>query len=305
VKSIKRKPRVSKLGRKPAKKKVSAKSLRNKRAKTVTTSRSFVSTDPSVASGRRIVTAVEHSPSSTTGFLSAAIKSLGARFSKRVEEEVQRSLRSEIKIPAETLRSGQTIKLLANGKIITDIPPAAAPDVIRRTIHITTSDLVSITPPSVSRTMIDDGLGGFIGGLRRIGPVSMTVNDAIGRRMLEGFRLGKLVDVDVMGHQFKAWVTRVVQKSSTDQQGTWDIELQPTGPITIKEETVSPKNTALPRFYVGSKRALQNGWAKYTEKEAIDHAKMLLEQTHEEQFVVKIIKRVRRKSQPIVVETVK
>lgn len=72
---------------------------------------------------------------------------------------------------------------------------------------------------------------------------------------------------------------------------------------------MAPKNTKRPRFYVGSKAATQvkpdgSCWAKFTEKEAIEHATKLVEQTGEEQFIVKVVKVVRRKPMPIVVESV-
>jgi hypothetical protein len=73
---------------------------------------------------------------------------------------------------------------------------------------------------------------------------------------------------------------------------------------------MAPKNTARPKFYVGSQKATQpdykgETWAKMTEKEAIEHATQIVKRTGEAQFIVKIIKVVRRKPQPIVVEAVK
>lgn len=60
------------------------------------------------------------------------------------------------------------------------------------------------------------------------------------------------------------------------------------------------------RFYVGSPQTLRGaGWGKPTLAEAVEHAKQLLESTGEEQFVVQIVRVVRKKEQPVVVETVK
>jgi hypothetical protein len=75
-----------------------------------------------------------------------------------------------------------------------------------------------------------------------------------------------------------------------------------------KEESVVP--TATPkthRFYVGSPVAYKNArdWAKKSLAEAVEHAKQRVEETGEEQFIVKVIKVVRRKAPPVVVEDVK
>lgn len=61
----------------------------------------------------------------------------------------------------------------------------------------------------------------------------------------------------------------------------------------------------LKKFYVGGRNTVPfSGWVKDSLEEAIDHAKKLVESTGEEQYVVKVIRVVRRKPQPIVVETV-
>jgi hypothetical protein len=62
------------------------------------------------------------------------------------------------------------------------------------------------------------------------------------------------------------------------------------------------------KFYVSHPRMRdpQNNWTHATEKEAIAHAKRLLnDNVHDEmQFIVKIIKVVKRKETPMVVESV-
>ena len=59
------------------------------------------------------------------------------------------------------------------------------------------------------------------------------------------------------------------------------------------------------RFYVGSNRMSPN-WAKATLKEAVEHAKQILEKSPQldETFVVQIVRVVRRKQVPLVVEKV-
>jgi hypothetical protein len=78
-----------------------------------------------------------------------------------------------------------------------------------------------------------------------------------------------------------------------------------------KEQTMSKDKTIKPkRFYVGHTdtilaRGGRAGWAKDTLPEALAHATERAEQTGEPQYVVKVIKVVRKKPQPIVVEDVK
>jgi hypothetical protein len=59
------------------------------------------------------------------------------------------------------------------------------------------------------------------------------------------------------------------------------------------------------RFYVGSERALRTGWGKPTLAEAVEHAKKLQAETGEDQFVVQIVRVVKKKEQPVIVEAVK
>lgn len=75
----------------------------------------------------------------------------------------------------------------------------------------------------------------------------------------------------------------------------------------LKEKNMSsiPK-TIKKRFYVGSLSVFQNGnnHLKTTLSEAVDEAKRKLEETDEEQFVVQIVRVVRREQKPIIVEKV-
>lgn len=59
------------------------------------------------------------------------------------------------------------------------------------------------------------------------------------------------------------------------------------------------------RFYVGSERALRTGWGKPTLAEAVEHAKQLQAETGDDQFVVQIVRVVKKKEQPVIVEAVK
>lgn len=96
-----------------------------------------------------------------------------------------------------------------------------------------------------------------------------------------------------------------------------------------KEIPMAPTNKKQPKFYVASlsitktlnpeamvnqdaafreARAYEGGGAdnyvKFTEKEAIDQAKALVEKDGTERYVVKIVRRVRRAPRPVVVESV-
>lgn len=76
---------------------------------------------------------------------------------------------------------------------------------------------------------------------------------------------------------------------------------------THKEKKVmyDSKTLKANRFYVGSDKALRTGWGKPTLAAAVEHAKQLLEDTGEDQFVVQIVRVVKKKVQPVVVEAVK
>jgi hypothetical protein len=79
-----------------------------------------------------------------------------------------------------------------------------------------------------------------------------------------------------------------------------------------KEKTVAPKSKV--KFYVGKQDVCEGtdgyhgeleGWGKATLQEAIDQAKELVEKTGKPQYIVKVIKVVRRKPQPVIVEDVR
>lgn len=60
------------------------------------------------------------------------------------------------------------------------------------------------------------------------------------------------------------------------------------------------------RFYVGSKRAIEANWGHDTLAKAVEHGKAQLETSDgDEQFIVKIVRVIRRKPQPVVVEEVR
>lgn len=58
------------------------------------------------------------------------------------------------------------------------------------------------------------------------------------------------------------------------------------------------------KYYVGSRQALRKSWGHGELDDAIKHATELLEKTGDEQFVVKIVRVVRRKKQPVEVKVV-
>ncbi len=73
-----------------------------------------------------------------------------------------------------------------------------------------------------------------------------------------------------------------------------------------KKNMLTIPKTIKKRFYVGSLSVFQNGnnHLKTTLSEAVDDAKRKLEETDEEQFVVQIVRVVRREQKPIIVEKV-
>lgn len=71
-------------------------------------------------------------------------------------------------------------------------------------------------------------------------------------------------------------------------------------------KTIEKAEVKSNRFYVGSKSVFTKDWGHEKLADAVAHATELLEERDgEEQFVVQIVRVVRRKPQPIVVETVK
>lgn len=73
-----------------------------------------------------------------------------------------------------------------------------------------------------------------------------------------------------------------------------------------KKNMLTIPKTIKKRFYVGSLSVFQSGnnHLKTTLSEAVDNAKRKLEETDEEQFVVQIVRVVRREQKPIIVEKV-
>jgi hypothetical protein len=58
------------------------------------------------------------------------------------------------------------------------------------------------------------------------------------------------------------------------------------------------------KFYVGSHLALDRAWGHPTIEAAVEHAKNLIEETGSDQFIVEIVRLVRRKNAPVEVKTV-
>lgn len=78
--------------------------------------------------------------------------------------------------------------------------------------------------------------------------------------------------------------------------------------ITTRETNVFDKEKIKAnRFYVGSRSTLERNWGHAKLEGAVGHATKMIEEERleEEYFIVKIIKVVRRKKQPVVVEDVK
>lgn len=65
------------------------------------------------------------------------------------------------------------------------------------------------------------------------------------------------------------------------------------------------------KFYIGSRKTIENGisvngddWTHATLEKAIEHAKELVEESGETQYVVQVVRIIKRKDNPIVVEKV-
>jgi hypothetical protein len=137
------------------------------------------------------------------------------------------------------------------------------------------------------------------------GPIDTTITFTTTDPTL---RPGQRIQVDLFGIKYEAIIGQIHR--SVDGLEKVIAHGVPPNERSHKETGMAPKNAKRPRFYVGSKKAVQpdfrgETWAKFTEAEAIAHATKLVESTGEEQFIVKVIKVVRRKPQPIVVEVVK
>jgi hypothetical protein len=76
--------------------------------------------------------------------------------------------------------------------------------------------------------------------------------------------------------------------------------------ITMRDVIkINPADVKANKFYVGSKSTLARAWGHPDLKAALEHGKEMVEVGGDDQFIVKIVKVVRRKPQPIVVEDVK
>jgi hypothetical protein len=151
-------------------------------------------------------------------------------------------------------------------------------------------------------------------GVRSLPDMDLKVNARAGDRYLTAMCKNEPIDVAIGPYTGKAYVLRVAIRS-----GFAHVTLRPTGkPVTFLERArcvpvvINPKETRVKkvkRFYIGKPEVIEgrdsSHWAKDTLPKAIEHAKQRAEETGEPQYVVKVIKVVRRKSQPIIVEDVK
>jgi len=158
---------------------------------------------------------------------------------------------------------------------------------------------------------------------------------------LHHFNAGTVLGFDIHNFKGTAYVTSVLVHSPIDGLVTADIQLRLTGPVTIaKEEKKMKKTKVLNRFYVASDKMLSEAeqgsvnagpqhsaneyydgggfergrsrprhtrWAKRDLSQAIDHAREILDNdpSKAEVAIVRIVKMVRRKATPIIVEDVK
>jgi hypothetical protein len=125
--------------------------------------------------------------------------------------------------------------------------------------------------------------------------------------------------------RFKAFIIRIDVHSTLDAYTTCTVSLQLDGQARIhqlKENPVSNMRTGIQipkgaegkrvlrerQYYVGSKNILPGGtspgWGKPTLEAALEHARELIDQDGTDQFIVKIVRVVRRKKTPNTVEKV-
>ena len=160
------------------------------------------------------------------------------------------------------------------------------------------------------RTMIEGDNGEMFPGIIRDCKLRVTTT----QDLIAAMHDNQPINVEFQGWKFKAYIANIQSNFPVDGVTNYFVDLTVTGPITgplNKDSRMSKKEKAL-RFYVGSPKALsQNShhvggvWAKETLAEAVKHAQELCEKDGQEHFVVQIVRRVRRKVQPIVVETVR
>jgi hypothetical protein len=72
---------------------------------------------------------------------------------------------------------------------------------------------------------------------------------------------------------------------------------------------MSVDKSKLKKFYVGKPEVVEgtnyNSWGRQTLPEAIEHAKKLVQESGKPAYIVKVIKVVRKKEQPLVIENLK
>lgn len=165
-------------------------------------------------------------------------------------------------------------------------------------------------------------------GMKRISSFDFTCGESVAAKMKQHLFNGRPIDVKFAGvYDGDALVAAVVMMDSISFDHRYRVTLAPTGrPVSLlgvaasfydrsapdraelqKEKTVHPKTMrkGLKGFYVGS-NTVSPEWTKATEAEAVKQAEELVASgQQEEAFVVRIVKVVRRKPQPIVAEPFK
>lgn len=201
---------------------------------------------------------------------------------------------------------------------------------------ITESDLFEIEAPRLERghyEMWPDQYGFEqsvpIGPLR-YAPMKLTINTSVLSIFMHRFNTGDLLRFNIHGFTFKGYVTEVMVPCD----GLPVASVRISGPVVqlAKEEKKMRKTKVLNRFYVasdkmiseaeqgtvntGEQRVSHDGyndrprhtrWAKRDLAQAIDHARQILDNdpSKHEVAIVRIVKMVRRKATPVIVEDVR
>lgn len=166
--------------------------------------------------------------------------------------------------------------------------------------------VLDISPPHIERLST---------GLRKMGDINMTVNFATGKQLEESLTLGKPVQFDAFGWQFDGYVTKTEFKEALDGLTTCEVVVRPTGPPRRKNGRMSQldklKGKKRNLFYVAHPKIVNDltskepSWAKPTLADAIEHGKEIMEQEDRDVvLIVKVIRVLRRKKPPILVEKV-
>lgn len=190
--------------------------------------------------------------------------------------------------------------------------------------HVDIADIIEITPPQMSRVNYDlfesnDGLNYAIPGIKRYGPMTMRSFKNFGN----DWKNGTPITLDVFGYVFKAYVEGFRTRATIDSLTEFEYDLRITGPVVKKEEKKVAAQKIRNKFYVAHPKVHTNfeqatdnestviarpqRWTRKTLKDAVAHAEAILEANpqQDEACVVQIIRRVRRKKQPLIVETVR